>query len=158
MNPTDFFKSIEDNEDSRKEGVLNHYVEKVVKKYFSSCIDVREMTNILRDKQIPQSEKQQALREAALGLLGRVYFFNEKTDVYALIKKGKRHEVVKELLIVMEEFNCDILVFPVYKAGHWVAHCMGMSDEAKTKPRIIIPGDGVSITIQDIGTFCEEHI
>ena len=157
MNPSKFFKTIEENEDSRKEGVLNNYIEKIVKKYFTDCMEIRQLKDILKDPLIKPCDKQVAVREMSDGILSRIYFYNTKTDVYELMKKGIRHDVVKELINVMDEYGCDILVFPVYKAGNWVAHAMGESDSSVKQPRITIPGDGISITIQDLDTFCKEH-
>lgn len=157
--PEDFFKTIGDKEGSRKEGALERYIEKVVNKYFApSCVHPAEVRKIMRDTQISHTDKQLALREASEGILRRVHFFNEKTDMYSLVKKGTKHEVVKELMGVMEEQGCDIVVFPVYKMGHWVAHVIGTGDEADKSPRIVMMGDGIAITIQSIASFCGEHV
>ena len=157
MRPEDFFKTIDSKEDSRKEGVLHHYIEKIIKKYFSECIDVRQLYGIINDPLIKGSDKQYAIREMSEGILQRVFFYNNKTDIHTLMKKGKNHEIIRELIYAIDEHECDILVFPVYKAGNWVAHGMSESANALKLPRIVIPGDGISITIQDIDTFCKEH-
>jgi len=158
MNPVDFFKTIEEKEDTRKEGVLLAYAVKIIKKYFMECIGVYELNDIINDVMIPYKDKQVAIREMADGLLQRVHIYNTKTDLHSLMTKGKNHDVVKELISAITEHDCDILIFPVYKASNWVAHCMGESDNSLKKPRIVIPGDGVSITIQDLDTFIKEHM
>ena len=157
MRPEDFFKTIEENEDSRKDEVLNRYIEKVVSKHFEDCIDRYTLRGIINDPNIAQASKQVAIREMSEGILKRIYFFNTKTDVHTLVKKGKSHDVVKELIHAINEYGCDILIFPIYKTGNWVAHGMGMSPVIIQKPRIIIPGDGVSVIIQDITTFIKEY-
>jgi hypothetical protein len=158
VNPADFFKSIEDNEDSRKKGVLLRYMEKVIKKHFASCIDLGDLKSIIYDDNISYDHKHIAIRESSYAPLANAYFFNEKTDVFDLMKKGKEHPVVKELINAMNEWDCDILIFPVYKQSDWVAHGKGMSDEAEMTPRIIIPGDGALITIQPLTSFTKEHM
>lgn len=157
MNPADFFKSIEENEDSRKEGVLLRYIEKVIIKHYPQCIDPRDLRSIINDKNISFDYKQTAIREHSEWPLSHMFFLNEKTDVFELMKKGKNHNVVEELINAMNEWGCDILIFPVYKQSDWVAHGMGMSDTAEMTPRIIIPGDGVQITIQPITSFKKEY-
>ena len=158
ISPEDFFRTIDEKEGVRKEGALLRFAEKIIKKHFSEFIPVYDLKGVLGDASIPDKDKPYAIRDVSEGILQRVYFFNEKTDIYSLMKQGVKHPVVKELVNAIKEYDCDILVFPVYKAGNWVAHGIGMSDEAVKSPRIVIPGDGVSITIQDLKTFCKEHI
>jgi hypothetical protein len=157
MRPEDFFKTIDENESTRKEGVLNRYMEKVINKHFGDCINRRQLKDIMFDSSIKQGDKQYAVREMSEGILKCIYFFNDKTDIHTLIKKGKNHEIVNKLIEVMQAYECDVLVFPVYKIGDWVAHSRGMSPDAVKMPRIIIPGDGISVTMQDIGTFVKEY-
>ena len=158
MRPEDFFKTIEDGESSRKEGALLSYAERIIKKYFLSMVDPGYFKSVMRDPNIKDCDKLYAVRERAEDYLARVHFFRTKTDLYELITRGYRHDVVKELVDVMQSDGLDIVVFPVYKRGNWVAHNMGMSPDARKKPRIIIPGDGVSVTIQMLDNFVEEYI
>lgn len=156
MNPEDFFKTIEEKGALTKERVLNRFVEKIILKHFPDLTDTKKLKDILWDDDIPQEHKQQAIRDISDGLLAETHFFNESAEIGALFKKGTRHEVVKEFLWALD-IGCSAMIFPVYKSGNWIAHAFGMSPEAIKKPRIIIPGDGVSITMQELSIFREEY-
>ena len=158
MRPEDFFKSAEDCAESRKQMSLMRYMEKIIKKYFRDCISPAHMREALYDRGIEDGLRQFAVRDVAEGMLKRTYFTNEKTDVYQLLKQGLRHEAVRTLLEAVAEHDCDVLVFPVYKAGNWVAHILGESAESLKVPRIVIPGDGLSVKIQTMETFYKEYM
>lgn len=158
MRPEDFFKTVDDVKDSDRARVDNNYMERIVKKYFAQSLDPYTLKSVMKDPLIKPSDKQAAVRELADGLLSRIYFYNRKADIVSVLRKGHRHDVVKELISAAESDECDILVFPVLGLGNWVAHLLGESEEAARKARIVIPGDGITITIQNIQEFCSEHL
>jgi len=158
MRPEDFFKSAEEVGDGMKEASVIRFAEMIVKKYFLGCVDERVLANIIKDPHIADGLRLQAVREASEGVLSCTFFTRERADIMTVLKKGLRHPLIKDFLERAEISGCEALVFPMEKLGPWVIHYKGESPECDRVPRVVIPGDGARLALQDIKSFAREYL
>jgi hypothetical protein len=153
MDVEDFFKTGKEIAEEQKEHTEFGYALRIIKRHFEHCVDLNYVQSVARDRQIDVTLKLDAIKERADEPLRDMFFAKETAEVLDIIKKGSKNKTVKRFVELHKTHGARAMVFPMKGLSNWVIHIGDLVADTRRKTALVIPGFGISITIQRLETY-----